>query len=137
MPLFHIHGLMAGILAPLSAGGAVFCTPGFNALQVLRLDGGGEADLVHGRAHHAPGDPVAGGRQPRHHRAPSAAFRALLVLVLPPQVIAELEATFGAPVIESYGMTEASHQMASNPLDGARKPGVGRHRGRARDRHHG
>jgi len=42
---------------------------------------------------------------------------------LPPQVIAELEAVFHAPVIEAYGMTEASHQMASNPLDGARKPG--------------
>jgi acyl-CoA synthetase (AMP-forming)/AMP-acid ligase II len=35
---------------------------------------------------------------------------------LPPQVIAELETTFNAPVVESYGMTEAAHQMASNPL---------------------
>jgi acyl-CoA synthetase (AMP-forming)/AMP-acid ligase II len=44
---------------------------------------------------------------------------------LPPQVMAELERTFGAPVIESYGMTEASHQMASNPLPPrARKPGT-------------
>jgi acyl-CoA synthetase (AMP-forming)/AMP-acid ligase II len=35
-----------------------------------------------------------------------------------------LEETFGAPVIESYGMTEAAHQMASNPLPPAiRKPG--------------
>jgi oxalate---CoA ligase len=42
---------------------------------------------------------------------------------MPPQVIGELEATFGAPVIEAYGMTEASHQMASNPLRGTRKPG--------------
>ena len=43
---------------------------------------------------------------------------------LPPQVLAELEKTFGAPVIESYGMTEAAHQMASNPLPPqARKPG--------------
>ncbi len=33
MPLFHIHGLMAGLLAPLAAGGRVFCTPGFNALR--------------------------------------------------------------------------------------------------------
>ena len=38
MPLFHIHGLMAGLLAPLAAGSRVFCTPGFNALEVLRLD---------------------------------------------------------------------------------------------------
>ena len=43
---------------------------------------------------------------------------------LPPQVMAELEATFGCPVIESYGMTEAAHQMASNRLPpGLRKPG--------------
>jgi acyl-CoA synthetase (AMP-forming)/AMP-acid ligase II len=44
---------------------------------------------------------------------------------LPPQVMAELEATFGAPVIEAYGMTEAAHQMACNPLPPrARKPGT-------------
>jgi acyl-CoA synthetase (AMP-forming)/AMP-acid ligase II len=42
---------------------------------------------------------------------------------LPPQVIAELEATFHAPVVEAYGMTEASHQLTSNPLHGVRKPG--------------
>jgi acyl-CoA synthetase (AMP-forming)/AMP-acid ligase II len=43
---------------------------------------------------------------------------------LPPQVMAELEATFRCPVIESYGMTEAAHQMASNPLPPRpRKPG--------------
>jgi acyl-CoA synthetase (AMP-forming)/AMP-acid ligase II len=47
---------------------------------------------------------------------------------LPPQVMAQLEATFGCPVIEAYGMTEAAHQMASNPLPpGERRPGtVGR-----------
>jgi acyl-CoA synthetase (AMP-forming)/AMP-acid ligase II len=44
---------------------------------------------------------------------------------LPPQVLAELEATFHAPVIEAYGMTEAAHQMACNPLPpGKRKPGT-------------
>ena len=35
---------------------------------------------------------------------------------LPPQVMHDLEAAFGAPVLEAYGMTEAAHQMASNPL---------------------
>jgi acyl-CoA synthetase (AMP-forming)/AMP-acid ligase II len=44
---------------------------------------------------------------------------------MPPQVIKELEAVFGAPLIEAYGMTEATHQMASNPLPPrARKPGT-------------
>ena len=41
----------------------------------------------------------------------------------------ELEQSFGAPVLEAYAMTEASHQMTSNPLptQGAHKPGsVGR-----------
>jgi acyl-CoA synthetase (AMP-forming)/AMP-acid ligase II len=43
---------------------------------------------------------------------------------IPPQVIRELEDVFHAPLIESYGMTEATHQMASNPLPPAvRKPG--------------
>ena len=36
MPLFHIHGLVAAVLASLAAGGSVVCTPGFNALQLLR-----------------------------------------------------------------------------------------------------
>jgi acyl-CoA synthetase (AMP-forming)/AMP-acid ligase II len=44
---------------------------------------------------------------------------------LPPQVLADLEAAFGSPVIEAYGMTEAAHQMACNPLPPAvRKPGT-------------
>ncbi len=43
---------------------------------------------------------------------------------LPPQVMHDLEAAFGAPVLEAYGMTEAAHQMASNPLPpAARMPG--------------
>jgi acyl-CoA synthetase (AMP-forming)/AMP-acid ligase II len=43
---------------------------------------------------------------------------------LPPTVIVELERVFGVPVVEAYGMTEATHQMASNPLGGARKAGT-------------
>jgi acyl-CoA synthetase (AMP-forming)/AMP-acid ligase II len=43
---------------------------------------------------------------------------------LPPQVLEQLEATFHCPVIEAYGMTEAAHQMASNPLPPAEhRPG--------------
>jgi acyl-CoA synthetase (AMP-forming)/AMP-acid ligase II len=44
---------------------------------------------------------------------------------MPTQVIRELEEVFGAPLVESYGMTEAAHQMAANPLPPrARKPGT-------------
>ncbi len=52
---------------------------------------------------------------------------------LPPQVMTALQDTFSAPVIEAYGMTEATHQMASNPLPPrAQKPGIGRRARRPR-----
>ena len=125
MPLFHIHGLIAGVLAPLAAGSQVFCTPGFNALkffgwmdecqptwytavptmhQAILSRAGKNAEVI--------------ARHPlRFIRSSSSS--------MPPQVIRELEEVFGAPLIESYGMTEACHQMASNPLPPlVRKPGT-------------
>ena len=125
MPLFHIHGLIAGVLAPLAAGSSVFCTPGFNALKFFgwmdeaRPTWYTAVPTMHqaivGRA---KGNAEAIARNPlRFLRSSSSS--------MPPQVIAELEAAFGAPLIESYGMTEATHQMASNPLPPAvRKPGT-------------
>src|SRR5262249_33503363 len=44
---------------------------------------------------------------------------------LAPAVFSQLEERFGAPVLEAYGMTEAAHQMSSNPLPpGKRQPGT-------------
>jgi acyl-CoA synthetase (AMP-forming)/AMP-acid ligase II len=116
MPLFHIHGLIAAVMASLHAGASICCTPGFNALrfftwlkdadptwytavptmhQAILERAGRNAEIVKGS-------------RLRLIRSSSAS--------LPPQVMTALEATFGAPVIEAYGMTEAAHQMASNPL---------------------
>src|SRR5580658_7740164 len=123
MPLFHIHGLIAGLAAPLSRGGAVFCTPGFNALkffaemEVAKPTWYTAVPTMHQAILTRAGrnkDIIARHRL-RFIRSSSAS--------LPPKVIGELEAAFGAPVIEAYGMTEAAHQMASNPLNGARKAG--------------
>ncbi|WGF88947.1 acyl--CoA ligase [Marinivivus vitaminiproducens] len=124
MPLFHIHGLIAGVLAPLSAGGAVHCTPGFNALsffatfEKVQPTWYSAVPTMHqailGRARHNA--KAVEGNRLRFVRSSSAS--------LPPQVLRQLEETFGAPVIEAYGMTEAAHQMASNPLPpGERRPG--------------
>ena len=123
MPFFHIHGLIAGLLAPLSRGGSVFCTPGFNALKFFGWME--EAKPTWYTA--VPTMHQAILTRARHHkqeilRHPLRFIRSSSSS-LPPQVIAELEAAFHAPVIEAYGMTEAAHQMASNPLHGARKPG--------------
>ena len=122
-PLFHIHGLIAGLLAPLSGGGSVFCTPGFNALKFFHWMEEAHTSWYTG----VPTMHQAILTRAGHHkdvilRHPLRFIRSSSAS-LPPQVIAELEATFHAPVIEAYGMTEAAHQMASNPLQGARKPG--------------
>ena len=124
MPLFHIHGLIAAVLSALAAGGSVHCAPGFNALKVFQW-----LKQV---------DPTWYTAVPTMHQAILGRARRNLKVVealrlrlirsssssLPPSVMASLEETFACPVIESYGMTEAAHQMASSPLPpGARKPG--------------
>jgi oxalate---CoA ligase len=124
MPLFHIHGLIAGVMAPLAAGSQVFCTPGFNALKFF--------------AWMDEAKPTWFTAVPTMHQAIAARASKNLDVIrrnplrfmrsssssMPPQVIREAEAIFGAPLVEAYGMTEATHQMASNPLPpGARKPG--------------
>ena len=116
MPLFHIHGLVAGVLAPLAAGSQVFCTPGFNALKFFAwMD---EAHPTWYTAVPTMHQAILG-RAPQH--AATVARNPLRFLrsssaPMPPQVIGVLESAFNAPLIEAYGMTEATHQMASNPL---------------------
>ncbi len=124
MPLFHIHGLIAAVLSSLHTGAHITCTPGFNALKFFAwLD---EARPSWYTAVPTMHQAILG----RAGRNKSSVSQANLRFIrsssasLPPPVMAELEATFGAPVIEAYGMTEAAHQMASNPLPPReRKPG--------------
>lgn len=124
MPLFHIHGLVAAVASSLAAGGSIFATPGFDAIRFFRWFDESRAtwytavptmhQAVLARAARNP--EIVERRRLRLIRSSSAS--------LPPQVMRELEATFGCPVIESYGMTEAAHQMTSNPLPPRpRKPG--------------
>ena len=124
MPLFHIHGLMAPVLASLSVGAEVVCTPGFDALRFFRwLDAS---------------KPTWYSAVPTMHQAILARAKRNAEIIertalrfirsssasLPPQVMVAVEETFGAPVIEAYAMTEAAHQMCSNPLPpAARRPG--------------
>jgi acyl-CoA synthetase (AMP-forming)/AMP-acid ligase II len=124
MPLFHIHGLIAGVLAPLAAGSQVFCTPGFNALKFFAwMD---EAKPTWYTAVPTMHQAIVGrgkGNTEIIARNPLRFLRSSSSS-MPPQVIQELEALFNAPLIEAYGMTEATHQMACNPLPPAvRKPG--------------
>jgi oxalate---CoA ligase len=124
MPLFHIHGLVAALLATLAAGAAVVCTPGFKTLRFFAwLDRFAPTWYTAVPSMHQ----AILARAPRN---PEVVRRARLRLVrsssapLPPRLMLELERLFGCPVIEAYGMTEAAHQIASNPLPPrARRPG--------------
>jgi acyl-CoA synthetase (AMP-forming)/AMP-acid ligase II len=122
MPLFHVHGLVASTLATLASGGTVVVAPRFNALSFWpavrehRVTWYSAVPTLHqillsrtkGTAR------PSGAEQLRFIRSCSAA--------LPAAMMAEMESKFGVPVVEAYGMTEAAHQMASNPLSGKRKP---------------
>ncbi len=125
MPLFHIHGLIAAVLSSLGAGASVSCTPGFNALRFFAwLE---EVKPTWYTAVPTMHQTILARLGRNTETAKSAKLRLIRSssASLPPQVMTELEAAFGCPVIESYGMTEASHQMASNALPpGKRKPGA-------------
>jgi acyl-CoA synthetase (AMP-forming)/AMP-acid ligase II len=129
MPLFHVHGLVASTLATLATGGTVVVPARFSPLSFWRVarDYGATWYSAVPTLHQlllarvTPGSArPAGAEKLRFIRSCSAS--------LAPRVMHDLEAAFGAPVLEAYGMTEAAHQMASNPLPpAARLPGsVGR-----------
>jgi len=125
MPLFHIHGLIAAVLATLGKGASVFAAPGFDALRFF-----GWLDQAR---------PTWYSAVPTMHQAILARAKRNLEIIersrlrfirsssssLSPQVLLELERTFAVPVVEAYAMTEASHQMTCNQLPpGERKPGT-------------
>jgi len=125
MPLFHIHGLIGAVLSSLSAGAEVVCTPGFNAMRFFAwMDEFQPSWYSAVPTMHQAILSRAGRNRGSVRNAKLRLIRSSSA-ALPPTVLAELEETFGCPVVESYGMTEAAHQMASNLLPpGLRKPGT-------------
>lgn len=121
MPLFHIHGLIGVLVSSLTAGGSVICPPGFEGdrfwdwLEAFSPTWYSAVPTIH---------------QSILDRIPSTFDNTKLQSLrfirsssaaLPPQVMEALETRLNVPVIEAYGMTEAAHQMASNPLPPARR----------------
>lgn len=114
MPLFHVHGLIGVLFSTLASGGTAVLPSRFSASTfwpVVQEYGANWYSAV-----------------PTIHQilltradsdsAPRGTFRLIrsCSAALAPAVLEQLEARFDAPVLEAYGMTEASHQMASNPL---------------------
>jgi len=123
MPLFHVHGLVASALAAFASGGSVVVPKQFAPLGFWPIARDVKPtwfsasptphQLIVMRGHE---DRPPGTERLRFVRSCSAA--------LAPALMAVMEQRFGVPVLEAYGMTEASHQMSSNPLPpGPRYPG--------------
>jgi acyl-CoA synthetase (AMP-forming)/AMP-acid ligase II len=113
MPLFHVHGLVASTFAAMAAGGAVV-TP--RRLVPRRMWGQLDEHAVTwvsaGPTLHSMAlDRRDDGPPPRTLRFVRSCSSALS-----PALLERCEAAYGAPMLEAYGMTEASHQMTSNPL---------------------
>jgi acyl-CoA synthetase (AMP-forming)/AMP-acid ligase II len=114
MPLFHIHGLIGSTMATLLSGGTVVVPTKFNALSFWRTIRENRVtwysgvptmhQLLLARAHQKPPE-AATLRFIRSCSAP-----------LSSDLIHKIEGLFGVPFVEAYGMTEAAHQMTSNPL---------------------
>lgn len=124
MPLFHIHGIVGALVVSITAGASVVCSPGFIAPKFFDwLD---EFQPTWYTAVPSMHQSIV--KYAKGHRAIIAARPLRLVRsssdALPTRVQTELEAIFSAPVIQAYGMTEAAHQITSNPVrSGQRKPG--------------
>ena len=124
MPLFHIHGLVGALLASLEAGGSVVCTAGLHAPSFSAwLDAHRPTWYTAVPTMHQAVLAHAGARPDRARPHTLRVIRSCSA-PLPSRVLADLEDAFGVPVVEAYGMTEAAHQVTSNPLPPhARKPG--------------
>ena len=124
MPLFHVHGLVASTLSTFQSGGTVVVPPRFNPLNFWPLvkDYGVTWFSAVPSMHQAL---LTRARSGKPDVPETLRFIRSCSASLPPIVMDELEEKFGVPVVEAYGMTEAAHQMSSNPLPpGNRLPGA-------------
>ncbi|KAJ9651422.1 hypothetical protein H2198_009306 [Neophaeococcomyces mojaviensis] len=121
MPLFHVHGLLAGFLGPLRSGGSVIVPARFSGSTFWK-------DFITYKANWYTAVPTIHQillKNPAPSPKPYIRFIRSCSSPLSPKTFHELESTYNAPVLEAYAMTEASHQMTSNPLphNGKRQPG--------------
>lgn len=114
MPLFHIHGLVASTLSTFLTGGTVVVPNKFNPMSFWRtvrehgVTWYSCVPTIHQLSLARATERPEGIEKLRFVRSCSSA--------LSPALMEKIEKLVGVPVLEAYGMTEASHQMCSNPL---------------------
>ncbi|MDE5446602.1 amino acid adenylation domain-containing protein, partial [Bradyrhizobium sp. CSA207] len=126
LPLFHAHGLISGLLTALAAGSSVICTNGFDAssffgwMRELQPTWYTAVPTIH--------RVLLTAAQADPDRVRSSSLRVIRSASssLAPTILEGLEAMFGVPVLETYGMTEAASQIAANPFELRKVGSVGR-----------
>lgn len=114
MPLFHVHGLVASTLSTFRTGGTVVVPERFNPMSFWRTVRDYKptwyscVPTIHQLSVARLNERPQGVESLRFVRSCSSA--------LSPTLMQKIEGLIGVPVLEAYGMTEASHQMCSNPL---------------------
>jgi len=123
MPLFHIHGLIASLLSSVVTGSSLVCTNGFNALNFYSNVAAFKPTWITAVPTMYQAILSRASRNKEIIREANFKLLRSSSAAMPVATIEALEHVFQCPVIEAYGMTEASHQMASNFIDGIRKHG--------------
>jgi len=128
MPLFHVHGLVASALSTFLSGGTVVVPPRFNAMGFWSMAQSHKATWFSAVPTMYQAllrrDRAGSSSEGRSQVCDSLRFIRSCSAPLASTTMLEMENRFDIPVLEAYGMTEASHQMASNPLPpNERRPG--------------
>ncbi len=119
LPLFHSYMLTVGMLLPLLVGGSMVLVKSLHPVRAVLQE------IIERGATTLPAIPQF------YRSMVNASIPVPLPLrlcvsgaaPLPAQVLAEFEVKFHIPLIEGYGLSEASPVVTKNPLDGTRKPG--------------
>ncbi|MBA5640094.1 AMP-binding protein [Duganella sp. LX20W] len=122
LPLFHVNGIVASILTPLSAGSRVTIRARFDIETFF-------ADVERLRPTYFSAVPTIYAlleALPEHVKPDTSSLRYGICGAAPAaaELLTHFEARYGFPVVEGYGLSEGTCASTINPLDGKRKAGT-------------